>query len=128
LNLALALALVWHFKQGGLGIANTATSLVNVSLLLFALRKKMKKLEMESLRKSLLPLLLLTVFAGLIAWQSWRLWEGHFGHANLALKIGAVFVPAILAGLVYLLAALLCKIPAAQELTAFAFAKFRRFK
>jgi putative peptidoglycan lipid II flippase len=127
-NLLLAVALVWRFKQGGLGIANTATSLVNVGLLLFALRKKLKTLEMESLRKTVLPLLLLTLIAGLIAWQGWRLWENSYGHASLALKIGAVFVPAGIAGGIYWLTALLCKIPAAKEMTEFALAKFKRFK
>ena len=51
LNLALALALVWHFKQGGLGIANTLTSLVNVTLLAHALRRKLKTLDMAALRR-----------------------------------------------------------------------------
>jgi len=41
---------------------------------------------------------------------------------------GAVFVPATLAGLVYLLAALQSKIPAAQEMTAFALSRFKRLK
>jgi len=127
-NLLLAGALVWHFKQGGLGIANTATSLVNVGLLFFALRKKLKRLEMESLQKAIWLLLILTFFAGWIAWESWRAWEGHFGHASIALKIGAVFVPAGIAGIFYWLTALLCKIPAAQEMTAFALAKFKRVK
>lgn len=126
INFLLAAMLVIPLRQGGLGIANTVTSLLNVALLLFALRKKMKKLEMESLRKNILPLLLLTVIAGIIAWQGWRLWENQLGHANVALKIGAVFVPAILAGVIYLLLALALKIPAAQEMAEFALAKFGR--
>jgi murein biosynthesis integral membrane protein MurJ len=45
---------------------------------------------------------------------------------NLALKIGAVFVPAGIAGLVYWLAALAFKIPAAKEMTEFALAKVQK--
>jgi putative peptidoglycan lipid II flippase len=40
LNLVLAAALVVPLRQGGLGLANTATSICNVWLLIYALRKK----------------------------------------------------------------------------------------
>ena len=61
-----------------------------------------------------------------IALAGWQWWEKAIGHANLALKIGAVFVPAGIAGLVYWLAALALKIPAAKEMTEFALAKFKK--
>ena len=81
-------------RQGGLGIANTITSICNVWLLLYALRKKMGKLEMESLRATFLPLAVAGILAGLVAWAGWRFWENSLGHKTIALKIGAVFVPA----------------------------------
>jgi putative peptidoglycan lipid II flippase len=128
INFAAAALLLGPLAEGGPGIANLLTSALNVSLLVFALRKKLGKLEMEPLRQNLLQLLPLTLLAGLFAWQSWRLWEIHLGHGNLLLKIGAVFVPAIAAGLLYILAALMLKIPAAKEMTDFALAKFKRLK
>ena len=128
LNLVLAAALIVHYKQGGLGLANTVTSICNVSLLTFALRKKMGKLEMESLRATFPALCIGAVLAGVIAWSLWHLWETHLGHHNLPLKIGAVFVPAILAGVVYWIVGVTAKIPAAQEIVSFAFAKFSRKK
>jgi putative peptidoglycan lipid II flippase len=128
INFIAAALLLGPLAEGGPGLANLLTSALNVSLLVFALRKKLGKLEMEPLRQNLLLLVPLTLLAGLFAWQSWRLWESHLGHGNLFLKIGAVFVPAIAAGLLYLLAALLLKIPAAKEMTEFAFAKFKRFR
>jgi putative peptidoglycan lipid II flippase len=126
INLILAVSLVWHFKQGGLGIANTLTSLVNVGLLTYALRRKLKRLNMASLKKPVLLLLLLTALAGVIAFETWKFWEVQFGHGSLALKIGAVFVPAGIAGGFYWLTAMACNIPAAKEITDFALAKFRR--
>jgi putative peptidoglycan lipid II flippase len=111
---------------GGLGVANTVTSVINVGLLLFALRKKLGKLDMAALRPTLLPLALMALLAGGLAWGGWKLWEQHFGHANIALKFGAVFVPAVLAGIIYLAIALACKIPAAKEMKEFALAKIRR--
>jgi putative peptidoglycan lipid II flippase len=126
MNLLLALGLVWRYKQAGLGIANTLTSLVNVWLLLYALRRKLKKLEMESLRKSLLPLAAAGVLAGIVAWSGWRFWESSLGHETLALKIGAVFAPAAVAGLVYWLVMLALKVPAAKEMSDLLLRKFRK--
>jgi putative peptidoglycan lipid II flippase len=126
LNLILGAALVAPLRQGGLGIANTVTSVCNVGLLAFALRKKLGKLEMEPLRATFLPLAAAGLLAGLLAWFGWQLWESKIGHATIALKIGEVFVPAGIAGLVYWLVALTFNIPAAKEVTEFAFAKFRK--
>jgi len=126
LNLLLSVALVWHFKQGGLGIANTITSLFNMGLLAFALRRKLKRLDMASLRRPVLTLLILAGLAGVVAFVGWQWWEESIGHANVALKIGAVFVPAGIAGGLYWLLALLLKVPAAKEITEFALTKFKR--
>ena len=125
-NFVTACLLVVPLQEGGPGIANTLTSGLNVGLLLFALRKKLGKLELQPLRDTVRPLLLATLLAGVIAWCGWQIWEHQLGHHTLALKIGAVFVPAGVAGVVYWLTALLCHIPAAQEMTAFALAKFKR--
>ena len=126
LNLMLAAILIVPLKQGGLGIANTVTSVANVALLIFALRKKLGKLEMGPLRETLRPLALAALLAGVAAWCGWTAWEQWLGHTTLALKIGAVFGPAGMAGAIYWLIAMLCKIPAAQEMSAFALAKFRK--
>jgi putative peptidoglycan lipid II flippase len=126
LNLLLAAALVMPLQQGGLGIANTITSAGNAGLLFFALRKKLARLEMQSLRKDFLQLAWIAILAGIVALESWHLWENIFGHATLALKIGAVFIPAILAGAVYGILALTFKIPAAKEMLDFALARFKK--
>jgi putative peptidoglycan lipid II flippase len=125
-NLILAAMLVVPLQQGGLGIANTATSICNVSLLFFALRKKLGRLEMESLRATILPLAFAGIVAGAIAWFGWRYFENQFGHETIALKIGAVFVPAIAAGLIYGILALAFKIPAAKEITDLLMVRFKR--
>ncbi len=128
LNLILAVSLVGPLRQGGLGIANTVTSICNVGLLIFALRKKLGKLEMESMRANFLPLAIAGAVAGMAAWFSWKFWENQFGHETIALKIGAVFVPAILAGAIYATLALTFKMPAAKEMADFALQKFQKKK
>jgi putative peptidoglycan lipid II flippase len=126
LNLLLAAALVVPLRQGGLGIANTLTSVCNAGLLMFALRKKLGRLELAPLRATFLPLGMAGLLAGLVAWQGWQLWENTLGHATIALKIGAVFVPATGAGVVYGILALAFKVPAATEMFEFALAKFKK--
>jgi len=126
INLAIAAALLYPLRERGPGIANTVTSACNVWFLIFALRKKLGKLEMESLRTILLPLTLITLVAGIVAFEGWQLWENVLGHATIALKIGAVFVPAGIAGLIYLLAALWLEIPAAKEMMDFALGKIKK--
>ena len=81
---------------------------------------------MASLLSPILLLVCLAIIAGVIAFGGWYWWEKTIGHATVALKIGAVFVPAGIAGGIYWLIALLCKVPAAKEMTAFALAKFRK--
>jgi putative peptidoglycan lipid II flippase len=124
LNLIIAAGLIVPMKQGGLGIANTATSICNMSLLIFALRKKLGKLEMQPLRATFPPLILAGALAGVIAWFGWQFWEQHVGHHNLALRIGAVFVPAVAAGLVYWVVGIIARVPAANEIVGFVFAQF----
>jgi putative peptidoglycan lipid II flippase len=125
-NLVLSVLLVVPLRQGGLGIANTITSVCNAGLLFYALRKKLGKLEMESLRATFLPLAVAGILAGLVAWSGWWSWENYLGHKTIALKMGAVFVPAGLAGLIYGIVALAFKIPAAKEMAEFALARFKK--
>jgi putative peptidoglycan lipid II flippase len=121
----LSALLVVPLRQGGLGIANTITSVFNAGLLFYALRKKLGKLEMESLRATFLPLAVAGILAGLVAWSGWWSWENYLGHKTIALKIGEVFAPAGVAGVVYWLLALAFKIPAAKEMAEFALARFK---
>jgi putative peptidoglycan lipid II flippase len=126
LNLLLSCALVWRYKQGGLGIANSCTSALNAGLLLYALRRKLTTLDLQPLRKALPPLLLATALAGALAWWGWREWERTLGHGNLLLKLGAVFAPASAAALIYWFVALGLKVPAAREMSAPLLARWKR--
>jgi putative peptidoglycan lipid II flippase len=126
LNLALAAALVWRFKQGGLGLANTASAALNVFLLTHALKRKLTKLEMDSVRRTLLPLACAGGLALVVSWWGWRFWEQALGHETLVLKIGAVFAPAAVAALIYFVTTLAWKIPAAKEMGGLLLKPFRR--
>jgi putative peptidoglycan lipid II flippase len=126
LNLAFAIWLVQSYREAGLAFANTVSACFNVTLLTHALRRKLGRLEMAGLRRTLVALCTGAVLAGLLAAGLSWLWETRLGHRTLPLKLGAVFVPGALAGIVYWLAALWLKVPAAQELTDFLRQKVRK--
>jgi putative peptidoglycan lipid II flippase len=128
LNLLVTLALIGPFRQGGLGIANTISSAVNVVLLIHALRRRLERLEMQALVRTLVPLAVAGALATLVSWLGLKFWNNAVGQATIALQIGAVFVPAIVAGLAYWIAAVLFKIPAASEISHLVFQKLRRNK
>jgi putative peptidoglycan lipid II flippase len=126
LNLLLAGGLVWRLKQGGLGIANTATSLINVSFLCYALRRKLGRLEMRELRRALPAMLGAAFAAGAAAWFVARGWEAGLGHANLGLKLGHVFAPALAAATVYFGLTLALRVGYAQDIAQLATGRLRR--
>ena len=100
-NLIITAAIIWRYKQAGMGFANSLTAAMNVSLLLYALRRKLKTLELTELRRHLTVLLGAATLAGLVAWWLARWWGANLGHSNLLLKMGEVFVPMTAASLVY---------------------------
>jgi peptidoglycan biosynthesis protein MviN/MurJ (putative lipid II flippase) len=92
------------------------SAVFNLVLLVYALRRKLTRLGMTSVVHTLLVLVPNALLAGAVAWVLWRWWDKRLGHATLALKLGAVFVPGGVAVLIYWLAALWAKVPAAREI------------
>ncbi len=101
---------------GALGAANSLSSFCNLALLLFALRKKLKTLEMASCIAQLPRLALAGLAAGLLAWTLRLLWQNGFGHATLPLKLGEVFLPMTAAAAVYFALGWWMNIPSAREM------------
>ncbi len=117
LNLGLSIWLVREFREAGLAGSNTATAGVNTALLLFALRKKLARLDWGPLIRLLPGLLGAAALCGLVAAALSWFWERRLGHAGLAMRLGAVFVPGGIAGLGYWVVAWWLGVPAARELT-----------
>ncbi len=120
-NLVLTVYFLFGLSMGpgALGLANSLSSFCNLALLTFALRKKLRTLEMTSSLEQLPALGAATIAAGLLAWTLRVVWQAHLGHAGLALKLGEVFVPMIAATALYLGLSLWLKVPAAREILAF---------
>ena len=105
LNIVVLLPLIFMFPKGlqagALGVANALSSLLNVGLLSYALKRKMPKWEIQSLLRPVAGMLLAAVVAGGVAWFLHGQWVANLGYETVWLKIGEVFVPAIVAALVY---------------------------
>ncbi|MEE2948338.1 MAG: polysaccharide biosynthesis C-terminal domain-containing protein, partial [Verrucomicrobiota bacterium] len=105
LNLIIVVPLIFIFPKGSqagaLGAANVASSLVNVALLSYALKRMMPKWRFGPLIKPLIRMLLAAGFAGALVWFLHTEWIARLGNETIWLKIGEVFAPAILAALVY---------------------------
>ena len=117
LNLVFAFWLVQPYREAGLGVANTLSASINLALLTYALRRKLSRLGLSEVVRTLMILVPNAIVAGVVAWGLGWVWERHVGHAGVARQIGAVFVPGGIAGLVYWLAAFALKVPAAHEMS-----------
>jgi putative peptidoglycan lipid II flippase len=127
-NALLALVLVSRWRQMGLGVANTLSALINSSLLFYALRRKLKALEMAEVRRHLPALLGATLVAGGIAWGLAALWEARLGHRTFALKLGELLVPMAVATAAYFGLAVWLKTGYTEELVGLGRARFGRQK
>lgn len=125
LNLVFALWLVRPYREAGLAVANTLSAGFNTALLLFALRKKLARLDMTGLPQNVFTLLGAAAVAGAVAFGLYHFWDEKLGHANLAVKLGAVFLPGVLAGAIYWLLALWAQVPAAKEMSGLISQKLR---
>jgi putative peptidoglycan lipid II flippase len=101
LNIVFALFLIGPLQEAGLGLANTMSAGFNVWLLSYALRLKLKSLEMATLRRSFLVMFGAAVLGGESALLVSQVWEKTLGHHDPFMKIGAVFVPMTVACLLY---------------------------
>ena len=101
MNLVVLIPLIFAFPKGSqagaLGLANVMSSLVNVMLLSYALRRKMPKWKFVPLLKPLVVMIFTAGISGMVAWFIHEEWMNRLGAETIWLKIGEVFVPAILA-------------------------------
>lgn len=116
-NLILSVALVFEFEHVGLAIANSFSAACNTLLLLFALKKKIAKLDLEQVSKTILPLISAAVISGLVAWIVYAKWP-WMGMGYWISDAARLFAGLALAGSIYVGTSLWLKIPAAQSVVS----------
>jgi putative peptidoglycan lipid II flippase len=126
LNLGLAVVLVGRYREAGLAVANSISAAFNTGLLLYALRRKLARLDFTGLVRNLSLLLAAATIAGLAAYGVFRWWDGLRGHETLLPRLGGVFLPLTMAGLVYWVLAVSAKVPAAGEVLHLIMRKLKR--
>lgn len=126
LNLGFAMVLVHRHREAGLAIANTCSAVFNTGLLLYALRRKLARLDFVGLQRNMLILLVAAIAAGGAAYGLFRWWDGLHGHDLLLPRLGGVFIPLAVAGLVYWALAMSANVPAARDVTQLFLRKLKR--
>ena len=128
INLIFALLFISQYRQAGLGLANTLSATFNVSLLTYALRKKLHRLDLREVQKIILPLMAAGLAAGLVAYGSLQWFHQTLGTTGLAPRLVSVFGPMTLATLVYLALTSWMRVAVARELLNFLLARVWRTK
>ncbi len=100
-NVILVFQLVPMFEQGGMGMANTATSCLNLGLLIYALRRKFRSLSFEDLYSGGHRMLASSVLAGIVTWALYAGLDGWLGHVSFVGRFVGVFGPLLVGGSVY---------------------------
>jgi putative peptidoglycan lipid II flippase len=128
INLIFAVVFLFVFQlgPGALGIANTLSATFNLGLLAYALRKKLRTLEMKESAAQYPMIGAIGLAAGLTAWGIRVAWQSHLGHSTLALRLGEVFVPMIAATAIYFALSLCLKAGSAREILGLVAARARR--
>lgn len=127
-NIVFTILLVKPLQQGGMALANTATAFINVYLLYFSLKKKLKLSGLEGMMKNTILILIIGLICGGIALLSARLWASHIGNKNLYQRLGEVFVPITIATVLYYIIAYCLKVPAVNEIFSLAKSRISKIK
>lgn len=99
-----------------MGVANTLSAGMNVYLLIYALKRKLSKLDFAELRPVLLQMVSAGIVAGLAAYGTSFAWENYVGGPRLPERIGAVFVPAGIATIFYVAILSWLRVPQAHDI------------
>ncbi|MCC7375063.1 MAG: murein biosynthesis integral membrane protein MurJ [Verrucomicrobiales bacterium] len=116
LNTVVSILLMFSLREGGLALANTVTSIANVCLLGYALRKKLPKLDFSELGRESRRIALTAIGVGLGVYALGLGWETWGGIATVIGRFGNVALPALLGTVVYLGVLWYLRVPACLEL------------
>lgn len=100
-NIMLTFLLIFPLKHIGMGIANTVTSVLNASLLLYGLRRKLKFLQFKGMLKDMFKLMIAAMICGLIMKLLQEACENYWGMNTIWGKGLTVLIPLIFGAISY---------------------------
>jgi putative peptidoglycan lipid II flippase len=115
-NLLFALFLIPAYKQAGMGIANTLSSLVNLGLLWYAIRRKFPNMKVQEMKIPTLTVLGSGTLAAFITWATWKYIVSLVETPKLWTQLVEVFVPLIIGTSLYGLITYWAGVPAAKDI------------
>ena len=124
-NVAVATLLVRDLRQGGLGIANSASAICNTALLFYALRRKLGNLKLPMIEKAVFQMGAAMLVSGAVAWGLNVWWNRLAGHASVWQRLGEVFLPMTVASALYWGVTASLRVPPALEIAGLVFGKLK---
>ena len=115
-NLIFAFFLIPTYKQAGMGIANTLSSLVNLGLIFYAIRRKFPHMKVNEMIQPTLTVMGSGLLAGIVAWGSWKWIAGMVETPSLWTELVEVFVPLTLGTAFYGILTFWAGVPAAKDI------------
>lgn len=100
-NVVFSIILMKPLKHGGLALGTSIAAMVNLSFLIYALRKKLGRINMREIIGSLKTILPANILMGVVAWLIARgnIWETN---GNILLKAGILLGSVLISTLTYL--------------------------
>jgi putative peptidoglycan lipid II flippase len=100
-NLVAAFVSISIYPRAGLAFANSASSIVNCVLLVYAVKRSQPKFSLRAFQAPVLRMLAAGLGAGVVAVAARLAWGRFIGHDTLPARFGEVFVPIAFATLAY---------------------------
>lgn len=125
-NLVLATLLLPMLRQGGMGLANTVSGVVNSGLLAYALKRALPRFSFRAMAPNALRVAAAAVAAAVTATLVNAAWDRSVGFNHLPARFAGVFLPIVAASVVFFGLAWMWKLPQAQDLAALATRRQRR--
>ena len=115
-NVVLNLTLMWFMEERGLALSTSISSVVNLTLLIFCLRKKIGAFSLKLLLLSCGRILFVSLLMGALAYWAWYELVQRFGEATTGARLLSTFGAMALALVGYFVFSWLFRLPELKEL------------
>jgi len=115
-NLIFAFFLIPAYQQAGMGIANALSSMINLGLIFYAIRRKFPNMKVKEMIQPTLTVLGSGILAAFLAWALWKWIVSMIETPSVWTQLTEVFVPLILGTGFYAILTYWSGVPAARDI------------